>query len=376
MDRLVIENSLEYWPPLNSGLTTVDEASRIALDGTVYTKVPNQLGAHGSHGIMIMVKAVGRDSVTLCAKELILRDDSASFSIVKHQNEKIRKEFESYKRFAHPHLAAAIDIAYMQDGSALPWLILEHIPFGLADYLTRHPHERPWPEGPLPTLDPVDIILQLFSFAAFLHQQGTPGFAAPEILSKQPQDEKVDIFSLGMIAFYLLTGLYPERPKKPFSPQSQVQFMCESVLPYFGKVEDRFTTLLGGLLAYDAKDRWSAQQVIKYFWRLSNGSNPDYHRKRTASPMVFPENKKRRMSEDASTIRGPPAASEYPPSSTSFETAQDLTQQLQADWGVDWFQGGQKGHAMLMIFISLEQRAKTRALMAGHHLQHSVRNVP
>ncbi|KAH8744072.1 hypothetical protein F5883DRAFT_30547 [Diaporthe sp. PMI_573] len=60
----------------------------------------------------------------------------------------------------------------MQDGSALPWLILEHIPFSLADYITRHLRHNPWPEGPLATLDPADIILQLFSFTAFLHRQG------------------------------------------------------------------------------------------------------------------------------------------------------------------------------------------------------------
>ncbi|KAI7783463.1 Serine/threonine-protein kinase DCLK3 [Diaporthe eres] len=349
---------------------TVDEASRITLDGTVYTKVPKQSRARGASGTVFIVKRVGGDSTTLCAKELISEDGLASSSIAKRQTEELRKEFKSYTRFTHPHLAVAIDIAYMQDGSALPWLILEHIPFGLADYITRHPQRKPWPKGPLATLDPADIISQLFSFAAFLHRQevvhrdlspsnirlypdmtrwvvkvidlgtlesvhhmqssvGTPGYAAPEMLSDRPKDEKVDIFSLGMIAFYLLTDLRPQSFAGTLSAEDQVQHMRNEVLPHLDEVDDKFRTLLGGLLAYEAKDRWSAQKVINYFWWLRSESDPNCHRKRTASPMAFPENKKRRMSEDASTIRGPRAESEYPPSSTSFETAQEQAQQSQ-----------------------------------------------
>jgi calcium/calmodulin-dependent protein kinase I len=35
---------------------------------------------------------------------------------------------------------------------------------------------------------------------------GTPGYIAPEILSKKEYNHKVDIFSIGVVAFNLLTG--------------------------------------------------------------------------------------------------------------------------------------------------------------------------
>jgi len=35
---------------------------------------------------------------------------------------------------------------------------------------------------------------------------GTPGFVAPEILNNHPYDEKCDLFSAGVVLFYMLTG--------------------------------------------------------------------------------------------------------------------------------------------------------------------------
>ncbi|CAN0515635.1 unnamed protein product, partial [Scytosiphon promiscuus] len=35
---------------------------------------------------------------------------------------------------------------------------------------------------------------------------GTPGYAAPELLRVMPYDGQVDVFSLGVIAFILLSG--------------------------------------------------------------------------------------------------------------------------------------------------------------------------
>jgi len=38
---------------------------------------------------------------------------------------------------------------------------------------------------------------------------GTPGYIAPEILDKKPYDEKVDIFSIGIMTYMLLSGTMP-----------------------------------------------------------------------------------------------------------------------------------------------------------------------
>lgn len=67
-----MEELLEYWLPLNSGLAIVDEASCVILDGIMYTKVLNQPASFGAYGAVFIVKRVGGDLVTLCAKELML----------------------------------------------------------------------------------------------------------------------------------------------------------------------------------------------------------------------------------------------------------------------------------------------------------------
>lgn len=38
---------------------------------------------------------------------------------------------------------------------------------------------------------------------------GTPNFVAPEILQGQEFDEKIDMFSIGVIMFFMLTGELP-----------------------------------------------------------------------------------------------------------------------------------------------------------------------
>ena len=38
---------------------------------------------------------------------------------------------------------------------------------------------------------------------------GTPGFLAPEIYRQETYDEKIDIFSLGIILYFMLAGKLP-----------------------------------------------------------------------------------------------------------------------------------------------------------------------
>lgn len=40
-------------------------------------------------------------------------------------------------------------------------------------------------------------------------QAGTPGFMAPEVLGKNQHSPKTDVFSLGVILFFMVTGMFP-----------------------------------------------------------------------------------------------------------------------------------------------------------------------
>jgi serine/threonine protein kinase len=62
------------------------------------------------------------------------------------------------------------------------------------------------------------VILSDFGLAARLADEeemdrrcGSPGYIAPEILKKEPYDERVDSFSLGIVFYQLLTGVSPLR---------------------------------------------------------------------------------------------------------------------------------------------------------------------
>jgi serine/threonine protein kinase len=44
---------------------------------------------------------------------------------------------------------------------------------------------------------------------------GTPMYMAPEILKKEKYDQKVDIWSIGIISYVMLTGSIPINPQLP-----------------------------------------------------------------------------------------------------------------------------------------------------------------
>lgn len=141
-------------------------------------------------------------------------------------------------------------------------MILEYVPYGLADYVYG---KVPWPQAPLPSIDPASVLAQLCSFAAWLHHEGTvcrdlspnnirmypdtttwvvkvidlgklapalasrqelvgtPGFFAPKVLCGQTQrSEKADMFSIGILAFILFTkhNVKADKDAKPMSPAS------------------------------------------------------------------------------------------------------------------------------------------------------------
>lgn len=65
-------------------------------------------------------------------------------------------------------------------------------------------------KGPDATLKLADFgISKIISEEMLNTNCGTPVYMAPEIWEQTPYDEKVDIWSLGVVMYYLLTGYHP-----------------------------------------------------------------------------------------------------------------------------------------------------------------------
>lgn len=123
-----------------------------------------------------------------------------------------------------------------------------------------------------------EIKIADFGLAAFINSNdqlfkrcGTPGYVAPEILEDERYDEKVDIFSAGVILYILLTG------GSPFHAQDYNQILlknknCEinyHFEQYGLEISDLATDLMKKMLSKDPKTRISASDALNHPWILA-----------------------------------------------------------------------------------------------------------
>ena len=95
---------------------------------------------------------------------------------------------------------------------------------------------------------------------------GTPGFIAPEIYEQQDYDERIDIFSLGIILYFMLSG------KLPFQSDflEEIEDMTKScsyslVNVHWANVSDNAKDLIKKTLTIK-ENRISASEVAKHPW--------------------------------------------------------------------------------------------------------------
>jgi serine/threonine protein kinase len=113
-----------------------------------------------------------------------------------------------------------------------------------------------------------------FGFARRVHTPeslttrfGTPTYVAPEILKNIPHDERVDLWSIGVVIFVLLVG-YP-----PFLDEKQPDLFARIRAGNWSFAEKDWKhispdamALIKGLLVTDPKERWSLDESLRCTW--------------------------------------------------------------------------------------------------------------
>jgi len=92
---------------------------------------------------------------------------------------------------------------------------------------------------------------------------GSPLYMAPEIFSLQAHDERVDVWSLGICLYVMVTGTFPFLANTYEDLEEQVLF---DEAPVVCGLSEEVSSLLQGMLQKDPQQRLSLTQVKQHRW--------------------------------------------------------------------------------------------------------------
>lgn len=100
---------------------------------------------------------------------------------------------------------------------------------------------------------------------------GTEGYAAPEIVKNIDYDSSVDMWSLGVIVYILLSGFKPFDSDSPYELyQMVITADYEFFSPEFDEISDEAKDFISKLLQPDPKNRMTANDALKHPWIIGN----------------------------------------------------------------------------------------------------------
>ena len=123
-----------------------------------------------------------------------------------------------------------------------------------------------------------------FGFANFLDPNeesltdtlGSPLYMAPEIVKKVKYNTKVDIWSLGVLTYIMLSG------KPPFNGKTKeeifLQLLSQTIQysdPIWSKLSNQAVNFVKSCLTRDQRFRPSADELLNHEWIQSNLTNED-----------------------------------------------------------------------------------------------------
>ena len=97
---------------------------------------------------------------------------------------------------------------------------------------------------------------------------GTPEYIAPEMLKKEGHDHRIDIWSVGVLMFELLSGYSPFAPKNSFSKSNQDLYQNIRKLKIYWPADmpPVAKNLITKILKLDPKERLSLDEILKHKW--------------------------------------------------------------------------------------------------------------
>ncbi|XP_057778745.1 phosphoenolpyruvate carboxylase kinase 2-like [Salvia miltiorrhiza] len=101
---------------------------------------------------------------------------------------------------------------------------------------------------------------------------GTPYYVAPEVLLGGNYDEKVDVWSAGVILYMMLAGVppfYGDGPAETF--EAVVRERLRFPTKIFRSVSPEVKDLLRKMICRDVYRRFSADQVLRHPWMINGG---------------------------------------------------------------------------------------------------------
>ena len=105
---------------------------------------------------------------------------------------------------------------------------------------------------------------------------GSPLYMAPEIVKKLPYDYKVDIWSLGVMIYIILSG---NPPFKGRSKEDIFVAVTTANINYidgvWGKISPQAKDFIKRMLIRDPKQRATAEELLKHDWITYHRENPD-----------------------------------------------------------------------------------------------------
>jgi serine/threonine protein kinase len=144
-------------------------------------------------------------------------------------------------------------------------------------------------------------------------------FSAPEVINRKPYDQKVDMWSIGITTYLLLSG------ETPFNGKNRQQLFrrisCdEPIFPddKWGNVSDEAIDFVLRLLTKDPAKRMSASEALRHEWIVGSGAKALMNASMATtsedlSEVTYHSKKSRDPPPQATTNKKSPSANHRPP---------------------------------------------------------------